>query len=463
MPVNIPDGLAIIFLGILGACVGSFLNVVIYRMPRGKSIVHPGSSCPRCSKPIAWYDNIPVLSYLMLGGKCRYCRTPISPQYALVELVTAVLFVGLYDAVYKSQMHLWMGNFSIDWPLFGAHLVLLAVLVACSAIDIEYYLIDIRITYVAMVVGLSAWVFLPELRLIDKTVPSAWEMGLLGGVFVAGIGMTVRYVICCTGEDVSEQEQSEANMPEEEVSSTHPSRAWVVLLIFYALGSVGLVIWAIKGGTTTDEFKLRGLFYLIWAFLAIIAGAIPQRTSDKEIVEIIEQEKTTARKTAIMEFEGLLPVIIGFAVGFLLFRYVGSVQTFGRSAYNWQAGPFLPVKGFLMSLTGLLAAAGFGWVVRILFTLIFGKEAMGAGDIYILAAIGAVAGAFVTIIGFFLGSVIGVVGIMVLLLWKTSRALSYGPWIAIGALTCLLFYGPLVNYLRPLGSLFNQILFGGGK
>jgi len=191
MPVNIPDGLAIIFLGILGACVGSFLNVVIYRMPRGKSIVHPGSSCPRCSKPIAWYDNIPVLSYLMLGGKCRYCRTPISPQYALVELVTAVLFVGLYDAVYKSQMHLWMGNFSIDWPLFGAHLVLLAVLVACSAIDIEYYLIDIRITYVAMVVGLSAWVFLPELRLIDKTVPSAWEMGLLGGVFVAGIGMTV--------------------------------------------------------------------------------------------------------------------------------------------------------------------------------------------------------------------------------------------------------------------------------
>jgi len=252
-------------------------------------------------------------------------------------------------------------------------------------------------------------------------------------------------------------------MPEEEVSSTHPSRAWVVLLIFYALGSVGLVIWAIKGGTTTDEFKLRGLFYLIWAFLAIIAGAIPQRTSDKEIVEIIEQEKTTARKTAIMEFVGLLPVIIGFAVGFLLFRYVGSVQTFGQSAYNWQAGPFLPVKGFLMSLTGLLAAAGFGWVVRILFTLIFGKEAMGAGDIYILAAIGAVAGACVTVIGFLLGSVIGVVGIMVLLLWKTSRALSYGPWIAIGALTCLLFYGPLVNYLRPLGSLFNQILFGGGK
>jgi leader peptidase (prepilin peptidase) / N-methyltransferase len=80
----------------LGGVVGSFLNVVVYRMPRGKSIVHPGSACPICGHPIRWYDNLPIVSWLILGGRCRDCRAKISPRYPLVELVTAVLFSGLF-------------------------------------------------------------------------------------------------------------------------------------------------------------------------------------------------------------------------------------------------------------------------------------------------------------------------------------------------------------------------------
>lgn len=80
----------------LGACLGSFLNVVIYRLPKEQSVVFPGSSCPRCRKPIALYDNIPILSWLLLLGRCRRCRSPISPRYPAVEAFMGVLSAALW-------------------------------------------------------------------------------------------------------------------------------------------------------------------------------------------------------------------------------------------------------------------------------------------------------------------------------------------------------------------------------
>ncbi|NLP04836.1 prepilin peptidase [Candidatus Fermentibacteria bacterium] len=82
------------FFLLLGLCVGSFLNVVAWRVPAGRSIVRPGSACPSCGNPIRWYDNVPVLSFLLLGARCRQCRSPISPLYPAVELATGLLFLG---------------------------------------------------------------------------------------------------------------------------------------------------------------------------------------------------------------------------------------------------------------------------------------------------------------------------------------------------------------------------------
>jgi len=79
-----------------GAIVGSFLNVVIYRYPRQESIVFPGSHCPHCNAPIAWYDNVPILSYAILGAKCRNCRAPISARYPLVELANGLFYLALF-------------------------------------------------------------------------------------------------------------------------------------------------------------------------------------------------------------------------------------------------------------------------------------------------------------------------------------------------------------------------------
>jgi len=89
-----PEWLLWVFAGVLGGCIGSFLNVCIYRLPAGESVVSPPSHCPNCDMEIGWRDNVPVLSYLFLRGRCRGCGTRISPQYPLVELVTAAIWVA---------------------------------------------------------------------------------------------------------------------------------------------------------------------------------------------------------------------------------------------------------------------------------------------------------------------------------------------------------------------------------
>jgi len=114
----------IVLLGLLGLAIGSFLNVVIWRVPRGESVVHPPSHCPSCDQPIAARDNIPVLSWLVLRGKCRACASPISIRYPLVELATGALYVafGLRFGIHA------------DLP---AYLYLAAVGIALAMIDID--------------------------------------------------------------------------------------------------------------------------------------------------------------------------------------------------------------------------------------------------------------------------------------------------------------------------------------
>src|ERR1700678_2383568 len=94
----LPAPLIGVFVFLFGLIIGSFLNVCILRIPSGKSIVLPASACPKCGEPIRPYDNIPVLSYLLLGGKCRGCKTKISWMYPLVELLTGLLFLGCFYA-----------------------------------------------------------------------------------------------------------------------------------------------------------------------------------------------------------------------------------------------------------------------------------------------------------------------------------------------------------------------------
>lgn len=132
-------GLGFVFL--FGLCVGSFLNVVIARLPAGRSIVHPGSACPQCGGTIAWYDNIPLLSYGLLGGRCRRCNASIAWRYPAIEFTCGVLFALAYL------------SFGPSLRLIAA-LIFLAGLVAITWIDLDHQIIPDVLSLPGIVVGL---------------------------------------------------------------------------------------------------------------------------------------------------------------------------------------------------------------------------------------------------------------------------------------------------------------------
>ena len=155
----------LLFLALLiGLCIGSFLNVVIYRLPLGQSLVSPGSRCPKCGYELRWYDNIPVLSWASLGGRCRRCRAPISMQYPIVELVTGLLFV----------LVVWLTPVG---PLLVSRLILVAILVALFGIDLEHQILPNEITLPGIIIGL----------MFSLIAPPGWKDALLGALLGAGV------------------------------------------------------------------------------------------------------------------------------------------------------------------------------------------------------------------------------------------------------------------------------------
>jgi leader peptidase (prepilin peptidase) / N-methyltransferase len=149
---------------VLGLIVGSFANVVIYRLPRQESLLWPGSHCPRCQTPIRWYDNIPLLSYLFLRGRCRSCAAPISWRYPLVEALTAALFVQSV-AVFGVSLRA------------GESLLLGTLLLIVFFIDLDHYIIPNRITYPGVVVGLACTAALAGWRAAAAAAVTAVALG----------------------------------------------------------------------------------------------------------------------------------------------------------------------------------------------------------------------------------------------------------------------------------------------
>ncbi|MCW0220394.1 MAG: prepilin peptidase [Prosthecobacter sp.] len=155
----------------IGAGIGSFLNVVIYRVPRGLSVNQPRRSfCPNCKYQIPWYHNVPILSWILLRGRCANCHTSISPRYLGVELFTGMMFYAV----------LW--NFMGDWrdltqwgPLVMCLWVFMGLLIAGTFIDIEHYLLPAEITFYGTIAGVLASIWVPSLQGLDLW----WEGGLM--------------------------------------------------------------------------------------------------------------------------------------------------------------------------------------------------------------------------------------------------------------------------------------------
>jgi leader peptidase (prepilin peptidase) / N-methyltransferase len=154
------SALEIVFIAVLGAILGSFLNVVIHRLPRGESLASPGSRCPNCGAAIAPYDNVPVLSWLLLRGRCRHCGAPISPRYPTVELLTAVTFAAVVA----------VRGFDDDLVL---ELPFVASLIALAGIDLDHKLLPNKIVYPMAAYGLAATAVVDTGDLVEHLIAGA--------------------------------------------------------------------------------------------------------------------------------------------------------------------------------------------------------------------------------------------------------------------------------------------------
>lgn len=183
----VPPIFGYVIAGVFGAVIGSFLNVVVHRVPNDESIVFPNSRCPSCGSAIAFYDNIPVLSYIILGAKCRRCKEHISFRYPAVELLTAVLFVAVA----------WHDGLSAALPF---DLVFSAALLSLVFIDAEHMILPNVITYPGIVFAVVARVVIPYLSVTPHfdDIPSIsqgaladmpiWVTSLVGALIGALVG-----------------------------------------------------------------------------------------------------------------------------------------------------------------------------------------------------------------------------------------------------------------------------------
>jgi leader peptidase (prepilin peptidase)/N-methyltransferase len=239
-----------VVVALFGLIVGSFLNVCIYRLPRRLSIVWPASRCTSCGRALKWYENIPVLSYLALGGHCRTCRSPISIVYPVVELVTAITFLVMF------------ARFGLQ-PLLAVRLVFGCAMIVLLFIDLQHRILPNAITLPGIVVGVTASFLVPA--------PPGWLDSLIGAAAGAG-------VLFAIGE-LYLRIRHEEGLGMGDVKMLGMIGAflgWKLMLVAMVIASllgsiVGLTVIAARKGGMKSALPF-GTFLAIGALVAAVAG-----------------------------------------------------------------------------------------------------------------------------------------------------------------------------------------------
>lgn len=375
------------FIFALGAIVGSFLNVVIFRLPAHQNIIKPPSHCPVCNTRLKWYENLPVVGWIRLRGRCAHCGTPISIQYPLIEALCGAVFALIYVLGYMVRptapyigglLPDYLGNgygLVATWPIPLLYCILFSALLAMTIIDLRTYTIPIELTWAVTIPAFVFHAMMPiwpggHLHLPLSSLPPGvngidfgqWTIPLVGP---AGLGASLG-------------------------------------------GLAGMVISTIL--IRTNQLRYSFLDFDLYV---------------KDGDEIIDYPHP--RRELEWELDFLGPMILGMMVGW----------TIGMHWSGWQLSMWAASLGG--SIMGYLVGAGLIWVFRLAGTMAFGKEAMGLGDAHMLACIGAVLGWVDPIIIFFLAPFLAIMGMLlgtVLSRWLRgfSRYIPYGPWIALAAM-----------------------------
>ncbi len=471
---------------VLGAIVGSFLNVVIYRLPLGLSILSPKwSFCPHCREPIRPTDNVPIVGWLFLKGRCRFCAAPIGIVYPVIECLATLLFISVWDILFTANLIPSVNSVAIDWPVAIAYLALFAGLLASAAMDIESYTIDIRISVVVMILAVLAHA-IRGIPAIAVTPPFDHSLGLLppGWCLVfaaAGLTWLMGWAIgsLWMARQGPAQTESLPNStaqpaPSEGTPGGAPTASPVKFqpmpIVVFALLIVALLVWqryapAVPAKLSISPGVIRSLLASAVCMFILILASWVHRPADTEIAHEIEHTRHEARGVAIREIIAFAPAIL-VGVGVFWWLRTGDrlslksdwidMQRISADAWPWVRFGC----GALQAVGGMVAGSIIGWTVRILGTLAFGKEAFGTGDIYLMAAIGAAAGVGNLFFGFFLAALLALVGVTATAFRKSSRTIPFGPWLALGSFVALPLEGFLLDFFRPATALILNVLSG---
>ena len=366
-----------LFVFVLGACVGSFLNVLVYRLPRNIRLLTPPSSCPSCDHTLRFFrENLPILGWIAIRGKCRYCKAPVSIEYPCIELLTGLLFLGCYVLCYwVSPSSPFVGEIFGEWwhdngivrtlPMFIALLTLVGGLLAMTLIDARTFTIPIQIPIFMTVVAFVAAIVQSQLQMRNT-----------------------------------------------------PDQIWPYPLIDWT--------WALAG--------FGGMLGVAVSMCLLRLGVFTTSFADYE--EYLQEGETLceyphARREMGRELLFLLPIGICFVIGWMV---------------GYEKGmPSLLVQGLAGSILGYIVGGGLVWAIRIIGTLCFGREAMGLGDVHLLAGVGAIVGWWDPILIFFIAPFSGLlwaaVSAILEKIGKKHREIPYGPHLAVATL--------LVVFLRP--------------
>ena len=339
---DLPREFVLFFLFVLGLCIGSFLNVCIHRFPAKRrlrdqlwALTSHSSGCPRCSSSIRWHDNVPLLGWLLLRGRCRSCRLSISVRYPLVELLTAVLFVVLYQC---------------EMPL------------------------DFR-----------------------------------GGVSTGGLQSSVG---------------PQAAFPQSSVEVWLHVRYGLhvaMLCCLIVATFIDLVLWIIPDGSTVPLM----LFSLLVHTLSGQCWIVPLWFQDASVASTLR-------------------AVLPESVSWLMFSWDG--LSFATA--------YPHVHGFLVSVAGFIAGGGIVWLVRVIGAFVLRREAMGFGDVVLMAMIGSVLGWQPVLVVFFAAPMLAIGVALLSLVLRRRDEIPYGPWLSLAALLLLVLWNsvwPMAERIFDMG------------
>lgn len=359
IPGDVPVWIVLPYLFVVGACVGSFLNVCIYRLPRHENIwrawagvTSPPSSCPTCRTRISPRDNIPIFGWLMLGGRCRTCRNAISPRYPALELLNGLLWVALYAAIVPAGWHATLSDSALWTPFFP--------------------------------------------------VPGD-NSHHLAGVFA----LHVRYVYFL-----------------------------ILAEALFVATFIDFDLWIIPDSVTLPAIAVGVLGAAIFGPLALA----PVWTQDPSVAEAMRP----------------------------LFPWAMPAEAAFSSTPRWiHAWPWL--HGLAASAAGLVVGGGVVWLIRVLGQFVLRREAMGFGDVVLMAAIGSFVGWQASILVFFIAPVIALIAVCGMWLFRGVRELPYGPYLSLATLLVILGWQPiwaatervfgLGLLLIPLAAIMTVMMF----